>query len=87
MSFELLAEQDSVKGDQTYTIKLYFDSDTNTQRNEYVLDGEILYHIEFEQTNYEEPEKDLSIDAIVEGFDEWYNEFGPDWRPEAFYLS
>lgn len=84
MAFELIAEADSVKEDQTYTIKIHFDSDTNTQRNEYVLDDEVLYFIEFEQHNVLEADKDLSIDSVVEGFDAWYDEFGPNWRPVAF---
>lgn len=84
MAFELIGEQDSVKEDQTYTVKVYFDSDTNTQRNEYVLDDEVLYFIEFEEHNFLEPDKDLKVDAVAEGFDAWYDEFGPDWRPVAF---
>lgn len=87
MAFELIGEKDSVKEDQTYTVKVYFDSDTNTQRNEYILDEEIIYHIEFEQHDLQEVEKDLSVDGVVAGFDDWYDQFGPDWRPEAFYLS
>lgn len=87
MAFEIIGERDSVKDDQTYVIKVYFDEDTNTQRNEYVLDEEVLYYIEFEQHYLQEADKDLSIDGVLEGFDDWYEQFGPDWRPEAFYLS
>lgn len=87
MAFELIGERDSVKDNQTYVIRVYFDEDTNTQRNEYVLDEEVLYYIEFEQHYLQEADKDLSIDGVVEGFDDWYEQFGPDWRPEAFYLS
>lgn len=83
MSFQLVSQKNSIKEDQTYTIKAYFDSDTNTQRNEYVLDDEIIYYIEFEQHDIQE-EKDVNIDSIVSGFDDWYDEFGPDWRPEPF---
>jgi hypothetical protein len=87
MSFRLIGEEESVKGNQTYLVRVLFDADTNTQRNEYVLDEETLYHIEFEQHDIEEADKDLDISAVVAGFDEWYDTFGPDWRPEAFYLS
>lgn len=87
MAFELVGEEDSVKDDQTYTIRVYFDADTNTQRNEYVLDEEILYHIEFEQHELQEADRDLNVEAVVNGFDDWYEQFGPDWRPEAFYLA
>lgn len=83
MSFKLIGEQDSVKENQTYTIKVYFDSDTNTQRNEYILEDEILYYIEFEQHNIQE-ENDVSLNSVVLGFDDWYETFGPDWRPDAF---
>jgi hypothetical protein len=86
MAFELIGEKDSVKGDQTYAIKVYFDADTNTQRNEYVLNDEILYYIEFEQNEIQEADKDMSVDSVASGFDDWYDEFGPDWRPQAFFL-
>jgi len=86
MAFELIGEQDSVKDDQTYTIRVYFDSDTNTQRNEYILEEEILYYIEFEQSEIQEADKDVSVDSVVAGFDDWHEEFGSDWRPQAFFL-
>ena len=86
MSFILVGEEQSVKGDQTYIVRVLFDSDTNTQRNEYVLDEETLYHIEFEQHDIQEADSDIDISAIVSGFDDWYDKFGPDWRPEAFYV-
>ena len=84
MTFKLIDEMDCVKGDQTYTMKMYFDSDTNTQRHEYVLNDQILYHLEYEIAPVEEPEKNLEVGSIADGFDHWYEEFGPDWRPEAF---
>jgi len=86
MAFRLVGEKDNIKDDQVYTVKVYFDPDTNTQRNEYVLDEEILYNIEFEQKNIEEFDKDLSVESVCSGFNDWYQEFGPRWRPEAFYL-
>lgn len=86
MAFELVGERDVQKGDQTYVVKVHFDADTNTQRNEYILDEEVLYHFEFEQHELQEFDEDLSVDAVVEGFNDWYDQFGPDWRPEAFYL-
>lgn len=84
MSFQLLAQRDVPKEDQEYSVRVYFDADTNTQRNEYLLDEEVLYFIEFEEHNVEEASKDISIDAIVEGFNSWYELVGPDWRPQAF---
>jgi hypothetical protein len=84
MSFKLIDEVECIKGDQTYTVKMYFDADTNTQGHEYVLDGEVLYHLNYEAPNLEEPEKNLGLNAIAEGFDYWYDQFGPDWRPEPF---
>jgi hypothetical protein len=87
MTFELMGEKESVKEDRVYVVRMLFDSDTNTQRNEYVLNEEILYHIEFEQHNIQEAENDLDIDSVAAGFDEWYDQFGPEWLPEAFYLS
>jgi hypothetical protein len=84
MSFNLIDEMDCVKGDQTYVVKLYFDADTNTQRHEYVLDDEILYYFEYEAPELEEPHKNLGILFVAEGFDYWYDQFGPDWRPEPF---
>jgi hypothetical protein len=87
MSFTLIGERESVKGDQTYFVRVLFDADTNTQRNEYILEEETLYHIEFEQHDMQEFDKDLSIESVVVGFNDWYDKFGPDWRPEAFYLS
>ena len=86
MAFELMGEEESVRGDQAYLVRVLFDADTNTQRNEYVLNEETLYHIEFEQHNVQEAENDIDIESIVAGFNEWYDQFGPDWRPEAFYL-
>lgn len=87
MAFKLIAEQDSVKGDNTYTIRLYFDEDTNTQKNEFSLGEDVLYVFEFEQHNLLEPEKDASVESLVRGFDDWYDQFGPDWRPKAFSLG
>jgi hypothetical protein len=84
MAFELLVQQDCVKGDQTYVVKLYFDADTNTQKHEYVLNDEVLFYIEYEAYPHDIPDIDLSLASIVEGFDLWYEQVGPDWRPEAF---
>lgn len=87
MAFELMGEKDSIKGEKIYTIKVFFDADTNTQRNEYVVNGEVLYNIEFEQHDLQDPDKDLDLDSVVSGFDDWYDEFGPNWRPSPFYIS
>lgn len=84
MSFQLLNEEACVKGSQTYMIRLYFDQDTNTQKHEYSLDDQVLYHIEYEALSYEVPNKDISLESIVLGFHDWYDEFGPNWRPVAF---
>lgn len=84
MSFNLIDEMYCVKAEQMYLVKLYFDSDTNTQRHEYILDDEILYYIEYEAFQVEDPEINIEIDSIVNGFDAWYDEFGPDWRPVPF---
>lgn len=86
MAFELIGERESAKEENVYSIRVYFDADTNTQRNEYVLDEEVLYYIEFEQHEIQEADKDLSVDGVAAGFDDWYDQFGPDWRPQAFYL-
>jgi len=85
MSFKLIDEVECVKGDQIYTVKMYFDADTNTQKHEYVLNDEVLYHFAYEAPDLEDPEKNLGITPIAEGFDYWYDQVGPDWRPSAFY--
>lgn len=84
MSFELIDEMDCIKGDQIYTIRLYFDADTNTQKHEYLIDNELLYYFEYEIPQVEKPRKDIDIKAVVEGFEYWYSQVGPDWRPEPF---
>ena len=84
MSFELINERDIVLQDQKYIVRLYFDHDTNTQRHEYVLEDEVLYYLEYESHPFEEPEKNINFESIVNGFHNWYNQFGPDWRPKAF---
>jgi len=84
MALQLFGERECAKGDQTYVVKVFFDEDTNTQRHEYVLNGEILFHLEYEFHLPQEPAQDDRLDAIVEGFDLWYDQVGPDWRPEAF---
>lgn len=84
MSFKLIDEVDCVKGEQIYRITLYFDSDTNTQKHQYILNDETLYQIEYEVEPVEDPESNLEIDSIANGFDNWYDQFGPDWRPEPF---
>lgn len=84
MSFNLVDEMYCVKEDKMYLVKLYLDSDTNTQRHEYVLDDEILYYIEYEALQVEESQDNLEIYSIADGFDAWYDQFGPDWRPEPF---
>jgi hypothetical protein len=85
MSFKLINEQQCIKGSNTYIVKLYFDADTNTQKHEYVLNDEVLYNFAYEAPDLEEPEKNIGISAIVDGFEYWYDQFGPDWRPSAFY--
>jgi hypothetical protein len=84
MSFKLIDEMDSIKGDRTYIIKMYFDTDTNTQKHEYILNDEVFYHFSYEAPDLEDPEKNLGISSIADGFDYWYDQFGPDWRPEPF---
>jgi len=84
MSLQLIAEKDTPKEGQNYSVRVYFDADTNTQRNEYLLDEEIMYFIEFEVHVIDEPENDIRIDSLVEGFDSWYELVGPAWRPQAF---
>lgn len=84
MAFELIGEEEVVKADQVYFIKLYFDVDTNTQRHEYVLNDEILYGLEYEAYPHEIYHTDISLESIVSGFDAWYEQFGPNWRPQAF---
>ena len=84
MSFELIGEQECVKEDQSYFVKLYFDADTNTQRHEYVLDDEILFYIEYEAYPHDIADVDLNVESIVNGFDDWYDTFGPNWRPALF---
>ena len=71
MAFELIGEREKVKEDQTYIIRVYFDADTNTQRNEYILDEEILYYIEFEEHEIQEADKDVSVDSVANGFDDY----------------
>lgn len=84
MSFVLVKEQVVPKPNGTYSVKLFFDEDTNTARNEYLLEGEILYHYEYEVDPFTIPEQDLSFEHIVDAFNGWYDIVGPDWRPEAF---
>lgn len=87
MAFQLVGQEDVVKGNLLYTVSLYFDPDTNTQKHEYVRDGEVLYYLEYEVFPSEEPDRDLDITAIVAGFNQWFDQFGPDWQPQAFYLN
>ena len=87
MAFELLRTSDVVKGDRTYVVNLYFDYDTNMSRDEYTLNGEILYYYEYDASILTEPENDASLEALIEAFDLWYDQVGPDWQPEAFYLQ
>lgn len=84
MSFKLIGEEECVKGDQNYFVKLYFDEDTNTQKHEYVLNGEVLFYLEYEAYPHEIPDYDLSLESIVEGFHNWYDLVGSDWRPTVF---
>jgi hypothetical protein len=84
MAFKLLAEADSIKGEQTYSVKTFLDNNTNTQRNEYILDGEILFAQEYEFVPMEEPEVNFNIQSTLDGFDIWYDIVGPDWRPTGF---
>jgi hypothetical protein len=82
MAFELLNQAESVKGDKTYNIKLYFDKETNRQKHEYVLDEEVLYYLEYDAYSHEVAGSDISIEPIVSGFDSWYDQVGPDWKPQ-----
>lgn len=84
MSFELIGQHEVEKENGTYVIKAYFDSDTNTQKNEYCLNKEVLFSQEYEMHYLDEPENDLDIDSVVEGFEYWFGIVGPDWRPQGF---
>jgi hypothetical protein len=84
MAFELIDSKKRKKNNQFYTVKLYFDFDTNTQKHEYCLNENILYSLEYESYEFEDVKKDINIDSIVQGFDFWYDQVGPDWQPEAF---
>lgn len=84
MAFVLVREQNVSKVNGIYTVKLYFDENTNMLRNEYVLAEEILYHIEYEVNPNVIPEEDIPFQMIVDAFNSWYELVGPDWRPEAF---
>jgi hypothetical protein len=82
MAFELLNQAESVKGNKIYIIRLYFDKETNTQKHEYVLDDEVLYYLEYGAYAHEVADFDLSIEPVVAGFDAWYDQMGPDWKPQ-----
>lgn len=84
MSFELLGEADCPKDGQAYSVKTFYDIESHMQRNEYLLDGELLFAQEYEVSDIQEPENDFDIQSTINGFEVWYDFVGPDWRPTFF---
>jgi hypothetical protein len=80
MAFNLVREQDVPKSNGTYTVRLLFDADTNTLRNEYWIEGGILYFIEYEGGQPVDSELDAVFAFVVDAFHSWYEFVGPDWR-------
>lgn len=84
MAFELLGEADCPRDGNAYSVKAFYDIDTSMQRNEYLLDNEVLFAQEYEVLEVENPETDIDIQSVINGFDIWYGVVGPDWRPTFF---